>query len=151
MQDIYLQYLRTKYYLGDNIGGIVGAVSLSGKEALVAVADVSEFRYTGKDISPLYAGVWGSQVHPDSSSSAVKVLKSLGFGHLFDKTLPSDPNGTKQFATYADLSELLRKSLRDCIVIMRGSKDRLAQLSIIHFRFLDLNIHHINFNINYTI
>jgi hypothetical protein len=103
--------------------GNIGAVSLSGREAIVAVADVSEFSLTGRQISPLYEGVWSNEVNPDASSNAVTVLKSLGFGHLFDKALPNDPTGDKRYATYADLSELLRKSLRDCMVVARGSKN----------------------------
>jgi hypothetical protein len=114
----------------------VGAVSLSGSEAIVAVADVSEFRHTGKDISPLYEGVWAQELNPDCSSNAAGVLKSLGFGHLFCQALPEDPEA-KKYASYADLSELLRASLRECMVIARGSKDRYGNLfeNIIYFLF----------------
>jgi hypothetical protein len=71
----------------------------------------------------LYDKVWAGEVNPDNSSNAVQVLKKLGHGTMFNKGTSADPTD-KTYALYYDLAELLRKSLRDCIVVLRGSKER---------------------------
>jgi hypothetical protein len=91
----------------------------------VAVANVDEFRHTGRDIEGLYTGVWGGEVHPDNSSAAVGVLKKLGYGHLFVKSTLTNP-ADKSYASYHSLAELMRESLRDCIVVLRHSKERFV-------------------------
>ena len=99
--------------------GKVVAVKLSGREARAILADKSEFIHTGLEIPDLYEGVWTTERFTTTDLPSIDVLKSLGHGHLFAD------DGTIE---YGVLCELLRKSLLDCIVLLRDQHAFKAEL-----------------------
>lgn len=99
----------------------VQSVSLSGREVLGALADLDELTLTRREIKPLYEGVWTNEIKADATSDAVVVLKELGYGRIFNKNKHGEVAEDGKFALLLDLSELLRKSLRHCLRLLRNA------------------------------
>ena len=107
--------------------GKVGKVSLAGSEALTVIADDEELREASNDIKPLYHGVWTTELVLGTGNSAfgncVKVLRTM-FPALFCHRHPVTLDDRRYISVY-DASELLRKSLNRCTVLLRDSKHGL--------------------------
>lgn len=98
-------------------------VSLGGREALVIIADTSELSGASEEIVPIFEGVWNQDEilagNPDTDN-CLKVLRKF-HPHLFNKTRTNQSEA--KFISIRDAADLLFKSLNNCIVYLRNSKD----------------------------
>ena len=122
MREVKKPYFLFGRTTPQNKPGKVSKVSLSGSEALTAIADDEELQEASNEIKPLYEGVWttGELVSGTGNSqfgNCVRVLKEK-FPRLFQH------NGGR--ISMYDASELLRKSLNRCAILLRESKNGLA-------------------------
>jgi hypothetical protein len=102
----------------DELLANIGSVSLSGIEALAAIADHEEFEGTDKPVPPLYSGVWSDrEMCIESSSRAGDVLRGLGYADLFN--LRSEDN--THLMSWKNACDLLRQSLNECVKLARCS------------------------------
>ena len=123
------QFTRTT---PNNAAGKVSAVSLSGTAALCVIAETDELQGASRTITDLYEGVWGDLIIAGTGSgtgssihaNSVRVLKQM-FPTLFNKQNPKKPNSPPTYISAADACELLRKSLNQCVMLLRRSKDGL--------------------------
>ena len=119
------QFTRTT---PSNGPGKVSAISLSGTAALCVIAETDELRDATATITDLYAGVWGELIVAGSNSDAncVTVLKGM-FPALFTKTNheATELNSPANYISTEDACELLRKSLNQCVILLRNSKNGL--------------------------
>ena len=108
--------------------GKVSAISLSGTAALCVIAETEELQGATGTITDLYEGVWGELIIAGTGSTihanSVRVLK-LMFPTLFNKKNPNKPNSRPTYISATDACELLRKSLNQCIIALRRSRDGL--------------------------
>ena len=124
--------------------GKVSNVSLSGTAALTVIADTEELQAATSTVTDLFAGVWGDTIvggttqaadddtplgDPNDSATpannqCVAVLKSM-FPELFIRRNPLNPRAPAAYISFFDASELLRKSLNRCVLLLRTSKDGL--------------------------
>lgn len=106
----------------------VQAVSLSGTAALTIIADKTELLEKSDDISELYDDVWtgelicGSSETPQANASVV--LRRM-FPELFIHKNKTNPTDTKTYISTFDASVLLRRSLNNCAILLRNSKNGL--------------------------
>ena len=105
-----------------NKPGKVSSVSLSGSEALTVIADEEELQEASNEITPLFHGVWTDEDPVTGSGNnhfvdCVRVLKEM-FPGLFRQE-------DGRISMY-DASELLRKSLNRCVILLRDSKNGLS-------------------------
>jgi hypothetical protein len=94
------------------------SVSFSGRDAANILASREECDATNRRIPDLYENVWKDEVVPQTDTSAVHVIKALGYAHLFNKN--NDGVEPGNHILYADAAELLRRSLRDTVAILRS-------------------------------
>ncbi len=98
--------------------------SLSGREALTAIADRIELSATGKVQSDLFDGVFGqAELLPgsDSNIDCMRVLRSLQ-PTLFSRPHPSKP-ASQGCISMKDAAELWRKSLNNMTILLRKSAE----------------------------
>ena len=119
------QFTRTT---PNNAAGKVSAVSLSGTAALCVIAETEELQGATGTITDLYEGVWGELIIAGTGSAihanSVRVLK-LMFPTLFNKRNPKKPGSPATYISATDAFELLRKSLNQCVITLRRSRDGL--------------------------
>jgi hypothetical protein len=107
----------------DDVVTKVGSVSLSGIEAIAAIADVHEFEGSSTEITPLYSNVWSEEeICLESTSTQGNVIRELGFDHLF--TISRDDSDKTLMSMYA-AADLLRRSLNECVKLLRSSSTGL--------------------------
>ena len=116
--------------------GKVQAVSLAGTGALTSIADMSQLQGSSNDITELYDGVWGNEIVAGTNNNcfenSAKMLK-LMFPTLFNKTNPKKPTAGAQYISMYDASDLLRRSLNQCAILLRDSKDGLDLQQFSHW------------------
>ena len=103
----------------------VAPVKISyGRAALTAIADKEEFFAMDPDMPDLYEGVWRDQIVFGQGllSNSANVLRKIHPG-VFNKPNPDTPTVPGKLISIYDASELLRKGLNRCIIMLRGSKD----------------------------
>jgi hypothetical protein len=104
----------------DDVISKICAVSLSGVEALLVIADPEELEGTEREISPLYSNVWSTdEICIESTSRPGDVLRDIGFADLF--TIQRD-NTEKSLMSMNAAAELLRRSLNECVRLLRHSR-----------------------------
>ena len=105
--------------------GKVGTVSLSGSAALTVIAETYELEAASTTITGLFDGVWPDTLlvlgTGTAHTNSVAVLKEM-FPELFCRRNMSDQS--MGYISMYDACELLRKSLNNCVLILR-QKDAL--------------------------
>ena len=103
---------------------MVGSVSLSGTGALTVIAETEELKEAKNGtITDLFCSVWDNEIVPNNSSEkSTKVLKEI-HPALFDKECPTNAASQKRYISMFDASELLRKSLNQCVKLLRCSEN----------------------------
>ncbi len=119
--------------------GVVGDVSFNGSAALTIIAEKSELMGCSHDISDLFEGVWKDEIisgsstnifvpnpdaetHPPMDQNCLKVLRGL-FPTLFTRGNVLKPGEHATYISMFDASELLRKSLNVCSILLRESRE----------------------------
>ena len=113
--------------------GKVGAVSLSGTGALTVIAETFELQGASTAITDLFEGVWSKNMLVLGTgtiyTNSVAVLKDM-FPELFCRRnmLETRPEYRSMgYISFYDACDLLRKSLNNCILILRQSTNGLDQ------------------------
>lgn len=104
----------------------VGQISLSGTAALTAIADKVELMEASPEMTDIFDGIWKDDELIDGSNdishNCVKVLQSL-HENLFNKSTRHDK--PDRYMSWNDGCQLLRKSLNNCVIMLRNSKEGL--------------------------
>ena len=108
----------------ENKAPTVTAISLSGTNALTAIADKDEF--LGLSLPDIFDGIWRNElIHGNQTSvrGSYAVLKRF-FPELFIHVNSKNVRDNELISVY-DTANLLRKSLNNCTIYLRASKNTL--------------------------
>lgn len=101
-----------------------GPISLSGREAITAIADMDELKDATQVTSELFEGVFTQNklLGSGENSDCISVLREL-HPDLFNQPHVSNPDGPRNNITLLNACELWRRSLNRMSILLRGSKD----------------------------